>query len=115
MRLMKTLIALLMMASAATASSLPQQEKDIESFLRLVWAKEHCPGITIKKDATIQQVVDLGLGLKWTPERIQDKVDVENRIAEFKHWEDPVKFCDSARQLFRSYDPAYLQRVGVTD
>lgn len=109
---MNTVIATLLTAAAYVT---PAPEKDMDAFIRFMWAEERCPGIAINYDKTLEQVTDLGQGLQWDDARTRDKILVESRIAEFEYQQDSGAFCDKVRHLYRSYDPAYLRTVGVTD
>lgn len=110
---MNSLIATIILASSTFVT--PTHEGDLNAFIRFMWASGHCPGITINYDKTLEQVADLGGALSWTQERTRDKILVESRIAEFEYQKDREAFCDSARHLYLSYDPAHLRTVGVID
>lgn len=110
---MMTFIATLMTASAAFIT--PTPEGDVDAFIRFMWATERCPGVVINYDKTLEQVGDLGDMMKWPKELTREKLMVQSRIAEVEYNQDHIAFCDGARKLYYSYDPAYLRTVGVTD
>lgn len=108
---MLTFAATLLLASSIS----PTPAGDIDAFIRFMRASERCPGIVVNVEKTIEQIHDLGRILQWTPERTSDKILVDARIAQFEYQQDRAGFCVKTRDLFYSYDPAYLRKVGVVD
>ena len=109
MNLIATLFA------ASTLATAPTPAADVDAFIKLMYANERCPGVTINFEKTLEQVTDLGAVLKWDRERTRDKILVDTRVAKFEYEQDRSKFCGKAREIYNGYDPAYLKRVGVVD
>jgi len=110
---LNTIIATLVAASTALAA--PTPAADVDAFIKFMYASERCPGVKINFDKTMEQVYDLGALLKWDHDRTRDKIMVETRVAKFEYDQNRGDFCVKVRQVYRAYDPAYLQKVGVTD
>lgn len=110
---MITALAALLLTTAGYIT--PSPRADVNAFIRFMWAAERCPGVVLNRDKTLEQVGNLGRAQQWDEERTRDKILVESRIAESEYQKDHDAFCDSVLKLYRSYDPAYLRKVGVID
>ena len=106
----------LLVATMIAATLIVQgPEADMDAFIRFMWASERCPGVNINYEKTLEQVIDLGGVLNWDSDRINYKIEGDLRVAAFQYQQDSTAFCDSVRDQFRAYDPAYLRQVGVVD
>ena len=105
----------IMLMLSAPAYITPSPQRDIDAFIRFMWASERCPAFIINFEKTLEQVADLGRVLGWDDERTRDKILVETRVAQFEYQMDRMDFCVSVRNVFFSYDPRHLRKVGVID
>lgn len=109
-----TLIVISRPEPASARYITPTYASDFDAFVIFLWAEERCPGIKINYDKTLEQIGDLGDALGWDRNRTGKELQARAQAARAEVEKDLPAFCDKARSLFRSYDPAHLLKVGVT-
>ncbi|MCO5730118.1 hypothetical protein [Rhizobium sp. SSA_523] len=107
---MSLVVASLMLATSYVT---PNPVSDIVTFQMVVAAEKVCPDLKIDVEGTLDHLVDLRQSAGWTAAQFYEASQSQKRVAEFHAGHDRDVWCSSVQDRLRSYDPAYLRKVGV--
>lgn len=109
-------LLLSVVAGAADAGFIqPTYDGDFAAFVRFLQADGKCSGFRINYEKTLEQVTDLGAAIGWDTEITNQHILKGATAARQEAEQNLPSFCSSVRQLYDSYDPAHLRKVGVID
>lgn len=99
--------------SSATAS-LPGPDVQFSDFSRFASANDRCYSFFIEGDAAVDLAVGAAIASKAVDEEKARKlVKTEITRNDRARKKDPSRWCQDTRELFETYDPAYLIETGV--
>ena len=111
---MKTLIASLMLTSAAVAAPTSSDPAfDFQSFSEFIVANSQCTDFVVNVIGIATERNVLGAKLHWPMEKTLEQGGLYEQRAKDSARADKDKFCEDARQKLGAYDPDELRARGI--
>lgn len=107
-------LLIILQLSSATVT-LPQPDVQFSDFSRFASANDRCYSFFIEGDAAVDLAVGAAMASKAvSEEKARELVKAEIARNDRGRKKDPSRWCQDTRELFETYDPAYLRETGVT-